>query len=354
MSDLFSITKPILHNISPEHAHNIAICALRMGLVPTPKMPQNPMLLQEIWGLNFKNPIGLAAGFDKNAVAINPLLRQGFGFVEVGTVTPLPQSGNAKPRLFRLTEDKAVINRFGFNNEGLDSYVQNFSRCDKGLGIAGANIGKNKDTAVAEEDYEKCLRAVYPLADYITINISSPNTKGLRDLQQREALENLLASIARTRTELAEKQGIKKPILLKIAPDIGNEECEDIAQAVSKYSIDGIIISNTTTSRPDSLKSKHRAETGGLSGAPLFEISTQKLKYMYTLTGGKIPLIGVGGVASAEDAYTKILAGASLVQLYSALVYQGFALVRDINKKLPELLTRDGFSHITEAIGKVN
>jgi len=354
MLDLFTLTKPLLHRISPETAHNLGLFALKTGLLPAPKSPIDPALTQKIFGLEFKNPIGLAAGFDKNAVAINPLLKQGFGFVETGTVTPLPQTGNPAPRIFRLPEDRAVINRLGFNNHGLAGYVANFAKRDKKLGIAGANIGKNKDTKIAEDDYEQGLSAVYPLADYITINISSPNTVGLRDLQHREALSNLLAALAtaRARAEVTHKKYV--PILLKIAPDIDNQECEDIAEAVTANGIDGIIISNTTISRPDCLRGTHRAETGGLSGAPLFLLATERLKYMYKITGGKIPIIGVGGVSSAEDAYQKILAGAALVQLYTALVYQGFALVREINAELPKLLARDGFSHISEAVGKGN
>lgn len=348
---LFKITRPILHLLPPETAHNLGIFALRKGLLPTLKKPENNILSQKIFGLNFKNPIGLAAGFDKNAVAINPILRQGFSFVEAGTVTPLPQAGNAKPRIFRLPEDRAVINRLGFNNNGLNEYLENFGLRDKKLGIAGANIGKNKDTINAADDYITCLQGVYPLADYITINISSPNTKGLRDLQQKTALSELLFAIATARAEEQKTQNKYVPILLKIAPDISEAECEDIAEAVLNNKIDGLIISNTTISRPDDLRGKYRAEAGGLSGSPLFELSTQRLGFMYKLTKGKIPLIGVGGVARAQDAYQKIRSGASLVQLYTALVYQGFGLVRQINSELPKLLAHDGFSHISEAIG---
>jgi len=348
---LFKITLPILHLLPPETAHNLGLFALRKGLLPALKKPENNILSQKIFGLDFKSPIGLAAGFDKNAVAINPILRQGFGFVEAGTVTPLPQAGNAKPRIFRLPEDRAVINRLGFNNHGLNEYLENFSMRDKKLGIAGANIGKNKDTINAADDYITCLQGVYPLADYITINISSPNTKGLRDLQQKTALSELLSAIATARAEEQKTHNKYVPILLKIAPDISEAECEDIAEAVLNNKIDGLIISNTTISRPADLRGKYRAETGGLSGAPLFELSTQRLGFMYKLTEGKIPLIGVGGVASAQDAYKKIRSGASLVQLYTALVYQGFGLVRQINFHLSKLIARDGFSHISEAIG---
>ena len=346
--DLFTLTRPILHKLPPEFVHNLGLFALRNGLLPAPKLASyNPALAQKIWGLELKNPIGLAAGFDKNAVAINPLFAQGFGFVEAGTVTPLSQSGNPKPRIFRLCEDRGVINRLGFNNNGLENYLQNFSKRNSSLGITGANIGKNKDTINAVDDYILGLNAVYPHADYITINISSPNTKGLRDLQQREALDNLLSEISKARKSHAKFV----PILLKIAPDIDEHECEDIAEAVITNGIDGLIISNTTISRAIDLRSSHRAETGGLSGSPLFPLATDKLKFMYKITGGKIPLIGVGGVSSAVDAYAKIRAGASLVQLYTALVYQGFELVRQINSQLPALLARDGFANISEAVG---
>ncbi len=351
MSALFSLARPFIHALPPEVAHNMGLCALSCGLLPTCPVKNSPLLTQNIFGLEFKTPLGLAAGFDKNAVAVNALLKQGFGFVEAGTVTPLPQSGNPKPRIFRLPEDNAVINRLGFNNGGLENFVKNFSQHDKALGIAGANIGKNKDTENAAEDYVKGLNAVYEFADYITINISSPNTKGLRNLQQKAALTNLLSEMANARKGLAAKYNRTVPLLLKIAPDINAEEREDIAAAVIENSLDGIIISNTTISRPDFLRSTHKTETGGLSGAPLFELSTQSLAEMYKLVGKKIPLIGVGGISSPADAYAKIRAGAALVQLYSALVYQGFGLVRAINEELPILLAKDGFRNVGEAVG---
>jgi dihydroorotate dehydrogenase len=351
MLDLFSLARPLLHALPPETAHDVGLRALRYGLLPPQKFQSNKMLSQNILGMEFKNPVGIAAGFDKNAEVINPLLMQGFGFVEAGTVTPLPQSGNPKPRIFRLPEDKAVINRLGFNNNGLDYFVQNFSKRDKMLGIAGANIGKNKDTENAAEDYVRGLKAVYPHADYITINISSPNTKGLRDLQHREALAELLFELSKARNSATQTHGKKIPLFLKIAPDIDHKECEDIAETILKHAIDGLIVSNTTISRPQSLINQNCNETGGLSGAPLFSLSTKILAEMYKLTYRKIPIIGVGGISSAEDAYIKIRSGASLVQLYSALIYQGFGLVRSINEKLPTLLSRDGFSHISEAVG---
>lgn len=351
MTDIFSLARPLLHALPPETAHEISLHALRYGLLPAQKNVINPILCQNIFGLEFKNPVGLAAGFDKNAVAINSLLMQGFGFVEAGTVTPLPQAGNPKPRIFRLPEDKAIINRLGFNNNGLEYFGKHFALRDKKLGIAGANIGKNKDTGNASEDYVRGLQATYPYADYITINISSPNTAGLRDLQQREALAELLSEVSEARNNEIKIHKKHVPLLLKIAPDIDGKECETIAETILLYGIDGLIVSNTTISRPISLTGIKRGENGGLSGAPLFALSTKILAEMYKLTGGKIPIIGVGGISSPEDAYAKICAGASLVQLYSTMVYQGFGVVNLINEKLPALLARDGFSHISEAVG---
>jgi len=351
MTDLFSVIRPFLHAFPPETAHKASLMALTNGLLIKQKPDFAPILLQNICGLEFKTPVGMAAGFDKNAEAVNPLLMQGFSFVEAGTVTPLPQAGNDKPRIFRLTKDSAIINRLGFNNDGLDIFTKNFSKHNKKLGIAGANIGKNKDSHDASDDYVKGLTAVYPYADYITINISSPNTQGLRDLQKGEALTILLAEIAKARRQAAQNHNKNIPVFLKVAPDINGRECESIAEAVISNGIDGLIISNTTISRPQSLTDAQKNEIGGLSGPPLFAPSTKVLANMYKMTKGKIPLIGVGGIASPEDAYIKIRAGATLVQLYTALIYQGFGLVRSINRELPKLLARDGFKNISEAIG---
>jgi dihydroorotate dehydrogenase len=348
MIDAFTLLRPLLHRLPPETVH-----ALGLRLLPPPfmKLKPAPELAVEAFGLAFANPIGLAAGFDKNAVAINRLLMQGFGFVEAGTVTPKPQPGNPKPRIFRLTEDEAVINRLGFNNDGLAEFVRHFERRDRRKGIAGANIGKNKDAVDAAADYVTGLRAVYPHADYITINISSPNTQGLRDLQQKDALGELLATLEHARQGCIDRYNKRVPLLLKVAPDLTMHEKEAIAQQVLAHGIDGLIVSNTTVLRPDSLLSEHRHEQGGLSGRPLFILSTETLKDFYRLTGGKLPLVGVGGIASAQDAYMKIRAGATLVQLYSALVYQGFGLVRKIHTELRHLLTRDGFAQIGQAVG---
>lgn len=346
--DMYPLIRPLIFKVPPEAAHNLAIAALGKGLVPAQPHIENKALNQQLFGLGFANPVGLAAGFDKNAEAVKGLKNQGFGFLELGTVTPKPQDGNPKPRMFRLLRDEAVINRLGFNNNGLTEYCANLSlhSAPRTLPL-GANIGKNKDTIEAVEDYLICLEAVAPLADYITINISSPNTAGLRDLQSRHALDELLTALITKRDSLPKRT----PLLLKIAPDLSQGDKEDIAGIALEKQIDGLIISNTTVDRPLTLQSRHRNEKGGLSGKPLFAPSTQMLAEIYQLTQGKIPLIGVGGIASAEDAYAKIRAGASLVQLYSALVYQGFGLVTQINQALPALLAKDGFATISDAIG---
>lgn len=347
MSLLFSLARPFIHALDAENAHNTAIKALRCGLIaPQPTLVSN-MLRQKLWGLDFANPVGMAAGFDKNAEIIAPLIQQGFGFVEVGTCTPRSQEGNPKPRIFRLKEYEAVINRLGFNNKGADAFVSNLKAYTE-TGIVGANIGKNKDSDDAIKDYTAMLDAVYAHASYITVNISSPNTQGLRDLQAQDALSALLNALLSKRASL---EGTAKPILLKIAPDLDDEGLASVADVVKSHAIDGVIVSNTTLARPEYLGSEYKAMQGGLSGKPLMAISTEKLRRFFQLTEGTIPLIGVGGIASSEDAYTKIKAGASLVQLYSALIYQGFGLVRKINAGLEKYLARDGYSHISEAIG---
>lgn len=350
MIDWFSLLRPWLFLLSPEAAHHVAITALRLRLLPRSRSRVDPVLSQRVLGLDFAHPIGLAAGFDKNAEALCGVLGQGFSFVEAGTVTPLPQVGNPTPRLFRLSEDQAIINRMGFNNGGLESFTSRLRARRPAWGIVGANIGKNKDSVDAVRDYEIGLRAVYPLADYITVNISSPNTPGLRNLQKHEALDALLASLATVRASCADEYGKHAPLLVKVAPDLAMDEKEAIVAAALAHRIDGLIVSNTTISRPW-LRSPLATEAGGLSGRPLFALSTEALRDFYRLSGGKLTLIGVGGVASAEDAYAKILAGASLVQLYSALVYQGFGLIREIVTQLPALLKRDGFTSLSQAIG---
>ncbi len=346
--DYYRYLRPALFTLPAEMAHRAAVLALKHGVLPSAHTAPDARLQVETLGLYFPNPIGLAAGFDKNGEAYNALFTQGFGFVEVGTITPRPQPGNARPRLFRLKEDEAVINRFGFNSGGLAALEANRTRQGAPRGILGVNIGKNKDSTDAVEDYVTMLRAASAWASYITVNISSPNTQGLRDLQRREPLEALLRALSEARLSNG------PPLLVKIAPDMDTASREDIAELALRYRIDGLIISNTTIARPEGLKSAHAGEQGGLSGGPLLAISTHALREMHKLTKGAIPLIGVGGIASAEDAYEKIRSGATLVQLYSALVYQGFGLVTRIQRELPEMLLRDGFKSIKEAIGIYN
>jgi len=347
----YSIAGRIGRLLPAETAHNAAICALKSGLVPPAKSPQYDSLKTNVFGIEFANPVGLAAGFDKDAEAIDALLNQGFGFIEVGTVTPLPQPGNPKPRLFRLTDDEGLINRFGFNSKGVHAFAANLRKRSR-AGIVGANIVRNKDSLDAANDYAKALAAVYDLTDYITVNISSPNTVGLRDLQKKEALDSLVKAIEEERKRLIAAGGRRRPVIYKIAPDLMQQDKEDIVEVALANAIDGLIVTNTTVMRPESLRSRCRNEKGGLSGKPLFAPATEVLRDIYHLSQGKIPLIGSGGIASAEDAYAKIKAGASLVQLYTALVYQGFGLVREINEGLAELLERDGFMNVREAVGK--
>lgn len=340
----FSLARPVLHALDAERAHGLTIAALKMGLVPSPAPRPRPELAQRLFGLAFPNPLGLAAGFDKNAEVAEAALRLGFGFVEVGTVTPRPQIGNPKPRLFRLAEDRAVINRMGFNNEG---HAQMRRRLvGPRPGIIGVNIGANKDSDDRVADYVAGYRCFAGLADYVTVNISSPNTPGLRNLQGKGELDTLLARLGEAR----EAVGIKPPILLKIAPDLSESEIGQIAEACLAGPVAGVIISNTTIGRPP-LRSSHAGETGGLSGSPLFALATRQLARFYLVTGGGIPLIGVGGIEDAETAWTKIRAGASLLQLYSALVYKGPALVEEILEGLAAKLTSAGYGAVEEAVG---
>lgn len=351
MSAAFTVLRPLIHLLPPETAHNLGLFALRHGMMPGARKNVAASLKAHVWGKAFANPVGLAAGFDKNAVAVNALLKQGFGFVECGTVTPLAQAGNARPRIFRLSEDRAVINRLGFNNRGLGVFVEHFRKRNVALGVAGANLGKNKDATNAVADYVTGLQAVHAHADYITVNISSPNTQGLRDLQHKEALGQLLAALMEARKACAEADGRNVPLLLKVAPDLSAAEREDVAEVVLAQGIDGLIVSNTTLARPAHLRSYHQGETGGLSGMPLRPLALEGIRDFYRLTGGRLPLIGVGGISTAEDAYARIRAGASLVQLYTGLVYQGFGMVRDITDGLAALLEKDGFAQVGDAVG---
>jgi dihydroorotate dehydrogenase len=346
VADLYRLVRPLLRALPPEAAHRVTLAALAAGLGGR-AAADPPILAQRVWDRDFPNPVGIAAGFDKDARAWKALLRRGFGFVEVGTVTPRPQPGNPKPRVFRLDEDGALINRLGFNSGGLDRVVARLRARRRATGIVGVNIGRNRDSADAIADYVECLRHTAAVADYLVVNISSPNTPGLRDLQGRAALEALLAALLKARRA----EGVATPLLVKIAPDLSAGERADIAAVALASGIDGLVVANTTIARPPGLRGPHANEAGGLSGRPLFAPSTAVLAEMYRLTAGKLPLVGVGGVASATDAYAKIRAGASLVQLYTALVFTGPALLDDIKTGLAELVRRDGFASVGAAVG---
>jgi dihydroorotate dehydrogenase len=341
---LYDLARPILFMADAEKAHNLSLAALKV--VPIPALGQAVSgLAQNVAGLRFPNPVGLAPGYDKNAEVPVEILRLGFGFCEVGTLTPLPQSGNPKPRLFRLVEDRAVINRMGFNNDGQGAAIARLRNIPANTlcGPLGINIGANKDSEDRIADYVTGVRAMAPYADYLTINISSPNTPGLRALQDKAALDDLLARAMAARSD-------KTPVFLKVAPDLEPGDIDDIVEVSMARSVAALIVSNTTISRPP-LKSSHASETGGLSGAPLRDLAQQRLADFRKASGGSLALIGVGGISSAEDAYSRIKAGASLVQIYSALVYKGPGLARKINKGLARLLKRDGFANIADAVG---
>jgi len=341
----------LLRKLPAENAHKLTIKALGGGLGPKFRASISSNLAINVGGLNLPNPIGLAAGFDKDCEVSTPMLAAGFGFVECGTVTPLPQHGNSKPRLFRLVEDKAVINRMGFNNAGLNKFKNNLEKRKLKNGLVGANLGANKDSKNRVEDYAIGLKSLWGLSDYFTINISSPNTPGLRDLQNENAMEELLGRVSEVRAQLTGDRP-SYPIFLKVAPDLGLGEIERIVEQSRSYGINAIIVSNTTVARPSSLKSKYKIEKGGLSGQPLFDLSTETLRQFYAAAKGKIDLIGVGGVSNGLQAYEKIRAGASAVQIYSALVYEGPGLVNAINTDLLLRLKADGFKSIAEAVGK--
>lgn len=321
----------------------MAIGALATGFVPASDAADNPRLATTAFGLHFSNPIGLAAGFDKNADAGPPLLRLGFGFVETGTVTPLPQAGNARPRIFRLTEDRAVINRLGFNNKGIDVYLRNLARLSARRIPLGANIGINKDGADPIRDYPALIRAVAPLVDYAVINVSSPNTPGLRDLQSEAQIRAILAAV----NAVAERP----PIVVKIAPDLSPGGLADLIEACADNGVSGLIVSNTTVSRPTGLRSPHAQQAGGLSGVPLRAMSTRMLARAYRLARGRMTLIGAGGVFSGADALEKMQAGASLVQLYTSFAYGGPALIPRLKQQLLAALDQQGTANIADAIG---
>ena len=340
---LYSLLRPALFLADAESAHGLSLAALR--LMPDRKPVTNALLTQRVAGLEFPNPVGLAPGYDKNAEVYRACYGLGFGFVEIGSVTPKPQSGNPRPRLFRLVEDRAVINRMGFNNDGMEAVAARIAGngAQKRAGPLGINVGANKDSVDRIADYVLAIERLAALADYVTVNISSPNTPGLRALQDKAALDDLLV-----RVKAATLAG--KPVFLKVAPDLEPADIDDIAASVIEHKVDALIVSNTTITRP-ALTSAHAAETGGLSGAPLRGLAQQRISDFRSATGGALPLIGVGGIANAADAYARIRAGASLVQLYSALVYEGPMLARRINRDLCTLLARDGFANVAEAVG---
>ncbi|WP_198369683.1 quinone-dependent dihydroorotate dehydrogenase [Roseomonas rosulenta] len=343
-----SALMPLMRGLDAETAHGLALKALAAGLAGRDSGADDPMLESHVLGLRFRNPIGLAAGFDKDAVAVAPLMRLGFGFVEAGTVTPRPQPGNPRPRLFRLTEDAAVINRMGFNNGGLDGYVARIAALARPLpAVFGANIGINKEGADPERDYPALYAAVAPHADYVTVNVSSPNTPGLRDLQGEERLAAILEAIAAMRATLPRTP----PLLVKIAPDLADDALGPIVQACLTRGVAGLIVSNTTIARP-ALRSAHAKEAGGLSGAPLFDPSTEVLRKVHAIARGRLVLVGVGGIATPEQAYAKIRAGASLVQVYTGFAYAGPVLPRRLADGLAALLKRDGFTSVADAVGK--
>lgn len=335
----------VLRSMDPEKSHSMALKALEMGLGNAPGEITSPRLKTTLAGLDLPNPIGLAAGFDKNATALVALAKSGFGFVEVGAATPRPQPGNPKPRLFRLSEDKAAINRFGFNNDGMEAIGSRLAQRPR-KAVIGLNLGANKDSGNRAEDFARVLAHCGAHLDFATVNVSSPNTEKLRDLQGQAALSALLAGVMETRNGLERKI----PIFLKIAPDLTHEELAEIAEVAAESQLDAIIATNTTLSR-EGLQSADKDQAGGLSGAPLFERSTRVLAQLSKLTDGSIPLVGVGGIGSAGQAYAKICAGASAVQLYTALVYGGFSLAEAIIRDLDKLLQKDGFTNVAEAVG---
>jgi dihydroorotate dehydrogenase len=345
-----ALSLPLLRWLDPEDAHRLAISGLKL-LPPIRPRPDDAKLAVRAFGLNFPNPIGMAAGFDKNAEVPDALLRLGFGFVEVGTVTPKPQVGNPRPRLLRLERDEAVINRMGFNNDGAEFVLRRLAARANQSGIVGVNVGANKDSPDRVADYVELIETFAPVASYFTVNVSSPNTPGLRNMQQAAILDDLLARVIDARERVREKAG-DSPVLLKIAPDLSLAQLDEVVQVARSRRVDGMIVANTTVGRPRSLRDKAKAEeTGGLSGRPLFRLSTRMVAETYVRAEGAFPLIGVGGIDSGGAALTKIRAGASLVQLYSSLVYKGLGLVEEIKADLAATLLRTGREQLSEIVG---
>ena len=346
--DAFSL--PLLRWFDPEDAHRLAVQGLKL-LPPTRPRVDDHKLTVRAFGLNFPNPIGMAAGFDKNAEVSDALLKLGFGFVEIGTVTPRSQSGNPRPRIFRLERDEAVINRLGFNNDGAEAVLRRLAGRAHLGGIVGVNVGANKDSEDRTADYVRLIETFAPVASYFTVNVSSPNTPGLRNLQQAEALDDLLARVIDARERVRQNAG-DSPVLLKIAPDLSLAELDDVVHIARSRRVDGMIVTNTTLSRPSTLREQIRAkESGGLSGRPVFRLSTRMVAETYVRAEGAFPLIGVGGIDSGGAALTKIRAGASLIQLYSALIYKGLGLVDDIKNDLSSTLLRTGRDSLAEIVG---
>jgi dihydroorotate dehydrogenase len=338
----------LLRRLDPEDAHRLAVRGLGLGLGPRVRPGDDPILAVDLAGLKLANCVGLAAGFDKNAEAVGGLLAAGFGFVECGTVTPRPQAGNPRPRLFRLSEDKAVINRMGFNNHGLEAFARRLEARPR-RGVVGANLGANKDSADRIGDYVMGIERLWRLADYFTVNVSSPNTPGLRALQGRAALDELFGRLNEARTRLTAEDR-SRPVFLKVAPDLEPDEPPAIVDACLAHGVDGIIVSNTTVDRPATLRSPLKGEAGGLSGAPLLEPSTRMLRVFAEAAQGRLALVGAGGIASGDDAFAKLRAGASAVQLYSAMVYEGPGLVVRLKRQLAERLRAEGFGSVAEAV----
>ncbi len=345
---MFSLLKPFIFKIDPEMAHDLAIKSLKYNFLPEDvfKVENEEILETELFNTKIKNPIGLAAGFDKSAEVYNSLFRFGFGFIEVGTVTPKKQLGNPKPRVFRLEKDRALINRLGFNNDGLEKISKRLQK-NSPTGFLGVNIGPNKDSKDRIDDYIKCLKEIHEFADYITINISSPNTPGLRDFHKESTLLNLLKSI----NDFAKKNKINKPLALKVSPDIKDSEISDIIELIKKFNISGVIISNTTDKNRENLLEKHKSEAGGLSGEPLNKISNSLIKKFYKQTQGDITIIGVGGVNSGLTAYEKLKSGASLLQLYTGMIYEGPGIVKKIKSELIDILKKEKIKNISEMVG---
>ena len=346
---MFSVLKPLLFKLDPETTHDLAIKSLKFNYLPRKifEVENEQMLNIKLLGKSFSNPIGLAAGFDKSAEVYNSLLKFGFGFVEVGTVTPLKQFGNPKPRIFRLEDDGALINRLGFNNDGMEA-IKNRINSDGKKGILGINIGPNKDTKDQKNDFCLGLKNFFDIADYITINISSPNTKGLRDFHEQEKLKDLLLTLNKIKKD--NKTDI--PLLLKVSPDIKENHISEIVDVAIKNNISAIILTNTTNGNRDNLVSEIKKEEGGLSGEPIQQISTNMIKKFYKQLNGKIPIVGVGGVNSGKSAYEKIIAGASLIQLYTGFIYRGPSVAKDIKKELIQILKVEGVKNIEDAVGR--